>query len=179
MSVSKRDKGRRPSDFFRLGARRVGSLSRADRKRALYPGARPTAEAKAIHRRFVSGPLPRVLPIAAVVEVRGRISGRTIAVPLATVRYHGCWYLVSMLGERSNWVGNVRAADGNVTLTHCRRRPVHLVEVPPAVRAPIIKRYLLFAISARPHVEVSWRAPLTQFQHIAVRYPVFRVDKRQ
>ena len=84
-----------------------GRVDRAQRKRALYPGGRPSSEARAIHRRFVAGPVPRVLPIASVLEVRGRRSGRVIRVPLAIVRYRGSWYLVSMFGEQPNWVKNV------------------------------------------------------------------------
>lgn len=52
-----------------------GPVNRAEKMRALYPGGRPSAEAKAIHRRFIASPLPRVLPIASVLEVRGRRSG--------------------------------------------------------------------------------------------------------
>jgi hypothetical protein len=151
-------------------------VRRADRKRELYPDGRPTPEAKAIHRRFVSGPLPRLLPFAAVLEVPGRRSGEIVRVPLAVVARNGSWYLVSMFGEKSNWVRNVRAADGHAKLIHGRRRPVRLVEVPISERAPILKRYLLVAIGARPHVAVGWREPLSAFEEIAPNLPVFRVD---
>ncbi len=163
-----------------MTVRPQGSPSRADKLRALYAGGRPTDAAKAIHRRFVNGPLPRLLPIAGVLEVRGRLSGKVIAVPVAPVRYRGDWYLVSMLGERSNWVANVRAAAGEAVLLHGRRRPVHLVEeVRSELKAPIIKRYLMFAVSARPHVVVSWRAPVSRIRAAAGRYPVFRIDKKK
>jgi len=150
----------------------------AERKRALYPGGRPTPKAKAIHQRFVAGPLPRVIPIASVLDVRGRRSGETIRVPLVIVRYRRSWYLVSMFGEQANWVRNVRAARGEAVLTHGRRRPVRLVDVPVSDRAPILKRYLLFALGARPHMHVGWRAPLSAFRAAAPTYPVFRVEGR-
>lgn len=153
-------------------------VGRAQRLRALYPGGRPTPEARAIHRRFVAGPLPRVLPIAAVLEVPGRRTGQPTRVPLVIVRSHGSWFLVSMFGERSNWVRNVRTAQGEAVLVHGRRRTVRLVEVPVASRAPIIRRYLFFAWGARPHMQVSWRDPLTAFDAVAAVYPVFRVDAR-
>jgi len=153
-------------------------MAKAERKRALYPGGRPTAEARAIHRRFVSGPLPRVLPVGSVLDVRGRRSGQVIRVPLAIVRYRRSWYLVSMFGEQSNWVQNVRVSNGEAVLTHGRRRPVRLVEVPVSERAPIIKRYLFFATGARPHMRVGWRAPLSAFEAAAPLYPVFRVEDR-
>lgn len=144
--------------------------------RSLYPDGRPSAEARAIHRRFIAGPLPRVLPIAAVLDVPGRTNGQITRVPLVTVRHHGSWYLVSMFGEKSNWVKNVRASGGNAVLTHGRRRNVHLIEVPIIDRAPIVKRYLLFALGARPHVNVKWSDPLPKFEAAAADYPVFRVE---
>jgi hypothetical protein len=147
------------------------------KKRAMYAGGRPNDEAKAIHRRYVEGPLPRLVPFAAALEVRGRTSGRSVHVPLVTVRHRGDWYLVSMLGEQANWVRNVRAADGEAILTHGRRRPVRLVDVPVEQRAPIIKRYLLFAVGARPHMDISWRAPVADFDLVADRYPVFRIER--
>ena len=96
--------------------------------------------------------------------------------PLVIVRYRRSWYVVSMFGEQSNWVKNVRVADGRAVLTHGRRRPVQLMEVPASDRAPIIKRYLLFARGARPHMQVDWRAPLPAFEAVSPIYPVFRVE---
>jgi hypothetical protein len=153
------------------------SVSRAEKRRALYPGGRPTQEARAIHRRFVRGSLPLVLPIASVLEVRGRRSEQLARIPLAIVRYRRSWYLVSMFGEGSNWVKNVRASDGEVVLTHGRRRAVRLVEVPVPDRPPIIRRYLL-SLPQEPHTQVRWKDPLPAFQVVAAIYPVFRVDHR-
>lgn len=153
------------------------SESRHQKKlRSLYAGGRPSERAKAIHRRFVHGPLPRILPIAAVLKVRGRKSGRDIDLPVATVPYRGAWYLVSMLEGCPNWVENVRAAAGRVRFLHGRWRDALLVEVPVPERAPILKRYLLLAWSARAHFSVSWRAELDDFARIAPLHPVFRVD---
>ncbi|MDO9173151.1 MAG: nitroreductase/quinone reductase family protein, partial [Actinomycetota bacterium] len=133
--------------------------ARSEQKRAMYAGGRPNDQAKQVHRRFADGPLPRVLPIAAVLHVRGRSSGNLIRVPIVVVPYGRHWYTVSMLGEQSNWVRNLRAAEGDAELTHGRRRGVHLTEVPIDQRAPIIKRYLMFAFGARPHMPVRWNDP--------------------
>ena len=57
-----------------------------------------------------------------------------------------------------------------------RRRPVHLDEIPSKLTAPILKRFLLLAIGARPHFDISWRVPLGQFHAIADQHPVFRVN---
>ena len=156
---------------------KTGVVNRAEKMRALYPGGKPSPEAKAIHRRFAAGPLPRILPVASVLEVRGRRSGQGVRVPLVIVRYRRSWYLVSMFGEQSNWVKNVRASDGKAVLTHGRRRLVQLIELPVSNRAPIIKRYLLFAMGARPHMQVGWKEPLSSFEAVAAIYPVFRVER--
>lgn len=168
-------RGREPYDR-EMGGRRQG---RAEHLRSLYAGGGPNAEAKAIHRRYTAGPLPRLVPIAAVLEVPGRVSGATIHVPLVIVPYRARWYLVSMLGAQANWVHNVQAAEGKALLLHGRRRPVQLVEVPPHQRAPIIRRYLLLAWGARPHMSVTWHSPLREVAAVAADHPVFRVDRRR
>ena len=110
-----------------------------------------------------------------MLEVPGRTSGQLTRVPLVIVRFRGSWYVVSMFGEDANWVRNVRSADGRATLIHGRRRSVRLVEVPVVDRPPILKRYLLFALGARPHVPVHWRASRSDFEGAAATFPVFEV----
>jgi hypothetical protein len=44
--------------------------------------------------------------------VAGRRTGKTVSFPVVVAGYQGERYLVSMLGEGTNWVGNVRAAGG-------------------------------------------------------------------
>jgi hypothetical protein len=112
-------------------------------------------------------------------EVLGRRSGRTIRFPLGMVSYDDDWFLASMLGERCNWVRNVRAADGLATLRRRRAVPVQLIEVPVDARAPIIKCYLEQVPGARPHIRVDRHAPVTAFAAVAHRIPVFRIRPRQ
>ncbi|MCP6291665.1 hypothetical protein NL468_28735, partial [Klebsiella pneumoniae] len=87
-------------------------------------------------------------------------------------RHDGERYPVSMLGEGTNWVRNVRAAGGRAVLRHGHREDVVLEEVDPGVRAPILKRYLALAPGARAHIPVDRHAPLSQFEEIATRFPV-------
>jgi len=108
-------------------------------------------------------------------EVAGRRSGRTTRFPLGMARLDGRWYLVPMLGERCNWVQNVRAAQGLVALRHGRTMRCRLQEVPVDERPPILKRYLQQVPGARPHFPVSRHADVTDFEAIASRYPVFLV----
>jgi hypothetical protein len=108
-------------------------------------------------------------------EVRGRRSGGIVSFPVMVADHEGERYLVSMLGERANWVANVRAAAGEATLRHGTQEPIHLEEVAPEQRGPILRRYLEIAPGARPHIPVDRRAPLEEFERIAADYPTFRV----
>jgi deazaflavin-dependent oxidoreductase (nitroreductase family) len=121
---------------------------------------------------FAAGIWPKRV---AVLEIRGRRSGRMISFPVVIADYEEGRYLVSMLGDRANWVRNLRAADGRAVLRHGRRETVHLDEVDPSARAPILKRYLQVAPGARPHIRVDRRAPLDEFERLAPGYPVFRI----
>lgn len=112
----------------------------------------------------------------AVLEVRGRASGQRRSTPVVIATVEGKQYLVSMLGPESDWVKNVEAAQGDAVLRHRLQRPVHLVRVPPAERAPILSEYVRVATSGRHHLPVAVDAPLSEFQTIAERYPVYRID---
>ena len=52
----------------------------------------------------------------------------------------------------------------------------NLVGVPPAERAPILSEYVRVATSGHHHLPVAVGAPLSEFQTIADRYPVYRID---
>lgn len=147
-----------------------------DDLRAMYAGGRGNAVARRFARfwAFVlsTGLLPRRW---VTLEVVGRRTGRATRFPVGMADWRGDWYLVSMLGDDCNWVRNVRAAGGAVTIRHGRPRHRHVVEIPVDERAPILKRYLQKVPGARPHIPVDRNAPLAEFEAIAGRYPVFRV----
>jgi hypothetical protein len=109
-------------------------------------------------------------------ETKGYRTGRRRAIPVVLADYGGARYIVSMLGEHSPWVRNIRAADGRAVIKHGWRSEVHLVELPPSDRPAIIKAYLARAIDARPHFPVAWDAPIEDFERIADTYPVFRIE---
>lgn len=147
--------------------------------RWLYRGRRPHALARVLNRGGAVLAARGVGPDRLVVlEVEGRRSGRTIALPVVVAEHHGERYLVSMLGEDTNWVRNVRAAGGAAVLRHGRAEEVLLEEVPPADRAKILRRYVDLAPGARAHIGLNPRAPLCDFERIADRYPVFRITAR-
>lgn len=99
-----------------------------------------------------------------------------MALPVVVADYEGAEYLVSMLGDAAGWVRNVRAAHGKAVLLRRGGHPVRLVEVPADERSVILRRYLEVAPGARPHIPVPRTASLSEFQQVAHRYPVFRIE---
>jgi deazaflavin-dependent oxidoreductase (nitroreductase family) len=114
--------------------------------------------------------------LMAALEVRGRASGRTRSNPIVIVTLDGSRYLVSMLGAESEWVKNVDASNGDAIIRQGRRRPVHLAPVTSAERAPILREYVRVATSGRTHFPLPVGAPLSEFEAVAERYPVYRID---
>jgi len=146
--------------------------------RFLYRNWRPTRVGKWVNR--FAGWWSRLgLPpsFQAALEVRGRTSGLRRSNPVVIATVEGNRYLVSMLGTDSDWVKNVDAAHGEAVIRQGRRMPVHLVPVPADQRAPILKEYVRIATSGRRHFPMPASAPLADFEAIANRYPVFRIDR--
>ncbi len=110
-------------------------------------------------------------------EVKGRRSGRVRSNPVTWVEWDGERYLVSPRGE-SEWVRNLRAADGDAAIRHGGRQKVRLEEVPAKQRAAIIQAYVRKTVRAtRQHCGVDPKAGLERFEEIAARHPVFRMVK--
>ncbi len=145
----------------------------------LYRGGHPNRVARLADRFTAALSARGVGPDYLVtLEVPGRRSGRTVSLPIVVADVRGERYLVSMLGEGVNWVRNVRAAGGDATLRHGCREEVRLEEVAPDRRAPVLKSYLGRAPNARVHIPVDKDAPLTDFERVAGRFPVFRIAPR-
>jgi hypothetical protein len=98
-----------------------------------------------------------------------------VSLPVVIAVVDGQRYLVSMLGEKANWVKNVRAASGRAVLRSGGRETVQLEEIPVERRAPILRAYLQRAPGARPHMPVKKDAALADFARIAAGFPVFRI----
>jgi hypothetical protein len=146
-------------------------------QRWMYRGGRPNRLARVLNRisaaQFGSG---RLAPATWVtLEVTGRRTGRTISCPLVVTVHQGERYVVSMLGERANWVANVRAAHGDAVLRHGTREPVRLVEIDTGERVPILRRFLATAPGARPHIPVGRDAGPAELAAVAADHPVFRI----
>lgn len=144
--------------------------------RGMYKRGRPNRLARALNRisaiQFSTGLLRNR---AGTLEVVGRRTRRLISFPIAITEYHGARYVVAMLGQDTNWVRNVRAAEGHAVLRHGRREVVRLTEVDIRARAPILRRFLAIAPGARPHIPVDRKASLEEFERIAPQFPVFQI----
>ena len=119
--------------------------------RFFYRGWRPTLLGRAWTRIYAwmagLGLLPDLL---VSLRTKDRRSGKLQAHVLAPVTYQGRRYLVSMLGGESNWVQNIRAANGAAHLQRIRRFPVMLTEIPPGERAPRRMRPAGVGTACRP-----------------------------
>jgi len=147
-------------------------------KRWMYRGGRPNQLTKIINTGWAILHTLGIFPDRFVtLEVVGRQSGKTISFPLAMTVLNRERYLVSMLGEDTNWVRNVRSAGGKARLRHGFSEQVLLEEVDVNQRAPILKAYLQIAPGARPHMAISKDAPVSEFETIASKYPVFKLEK--
>ena len=145
--------------------------------RWLYREGRPNKLAKILNRGWAIFHSLGIFPNWLVtLEVVGRKSGKIVSFPLAMTVMNGERYLVSMLGEETNWVRNVRAASGKARLVHGISERVRLEEVEISQRAPILKAYLRLAPGARPHIPISKYAPLSEFEKIVSKYPIFRME---
>lgn len=119
-----------------------------------------------------------------VLEVRGRTSGRRRRVAVLRTRHGGEDFLVSLAGE-SQWVRNLRAADGQAVLRRVRARPAHLCEVPGAERGEVIMAYLqagrerggetTVANQARYYFGLDPAADPDDIDAVVAHYPVFRI----
>lgn len=121
---------------------------------------------------------------AVTLEVRGRRSGRPRRTPILRTPYHGDDHLVSLSGE-SEWVRNVRAADGHAIIRRRGAQRVRLVELPPGDRAPVVAEYVRRAVDRsgpaaaeranRSYFGLGPNATLEDIEAIVDHYPVFRI----
>ena len=152
---------------------RRGAVSAVQRWQ--FRSGRPNRSARVLSRvlgiAFAAGIGPSQ---AATIEVRGRKTGRKISFPVVVVPYEADRYLVAMLGDKTNWVRNLRG-DNHAVLLQGKLQNVSLVEDFSDNRAAILRRYLELGPGARPFFRIDRRAPLSDFEGIVKEYPVFRV----
>jgi hypothetical protein len=158
-------------------APREDPAERSGYLRLFYRDWRPTRLGRIVSRAWAwaagLGLTPRIL---LTLQVKDRSSGDLRSTVLAVATHQGHRYLVSMLGHRSEWVRDVRAAGGMAFIKRGRSHPVTLTEIPPEERPPILKAWCQVATSGRHHFPLAPDAPVRAFEAIAADYPVFRID---
>jgi deazaflavin-dependent oxidoreductase (nitroreductase family) len=144
--------------------------------RWFYRGWRPTRLGRWINKAatYVLG--LGLWSRVATLEVRGRVSGAVRVTPVVIAYLAGKRYLVSILGVGADWVKNVEAARGAAVLHQGQRHAVRLASVPVNERAPVLREYVRVAPGGRMHFPVKVGAPLSEFEAIAERHPVYRID---
>ncbi|HUE58502.1 MAG TPA: nitroreductase family deazaflavin-dependent oxidoreductase [Acidimicrobiales bacterium] len=112
-----------------------------------------------------------------VLEVRGRKTGQPRKVPVNLLEHFDELYLVAPRGE-TDWVRNVRAADGRLSLILGRRRQEMIAtELDDSEKVPILREYLrrwksevgMFFDGVGPD------SSDTEIAAIANKHPVFRL----
>ncbi|WP_198417166.1 nitroreductase family deazaflavin-dependent oxidoreductase [Cryobacterium sinapicolor] len=155
-------------------------MIRDDSLRRMYAGGRPNRWARFLNRiSAIVFSLGVVGHGAVTLETVNPQSRTLLTLPLVIASYEGNEYAVSMLGQGSRWVRNVRAARGKAVIHAGRRRSVVLEEVQADARAPILKAYLAQAPGARPHIPVEQSEPVDAFAAIAADFPVFKIRDAQ
>jgi F420H(2)-dependent quinone reductase len=108
------------------------------------PYKRPDWVTRNVFNRLMSGLTRLGISVrgSRVLEHRGRTSGELHHTPVNLLTIDGTQYLVAPRGE-TQWVRNVRHADGHLVLILGRRRTICTAhEVPLEARIPILREYL-------------------------------------
>lgn len=112
----------------------------------------------------------------ALLTVRGRKSGKPITTPIAIVVHEGKRYLLSPFGV-VNWVRNLRAAGGEITITRSRRtEKIHAIELPPEAAALIFREAVRAGgggAFVRQYQNVTADSSLEEFEREVLTRPVF------
>ena len=111
---------------------------------ATPPNQRPDWFTRNVFNRLVSGLTRLGISVrgSRVLEHRGRTSGQLHHTPVNLLTFEGQRYLVAPRGD-TQWVRNVRNADGHLVLIVGRRRELcTATEIPVDERVPILRSYL-------------------------------------
>src|SRR5437870_5060710 len=106
-----------------------------------------------------------------VLEVRGRKSGRTIALPVDPID-------LDCARGNGNWVCNARAAGEVVLVRALRRRRYAVLELAPGMRPSVLKAYLdRYAREVQRFFPIPKGSAVEAFDDLASRYPVFELSR--
>src|SRR5271170_2176807 len=113
-----------------------------------------------------------------LLQVRGRKTGRIYSAPVDVLDMNGRRFLVSGRGQ-TQWVRNALAAGQVVLAKGSRRMNFSVHAVPDDEKPPILKAYVeRFKLTVQRYFPIPAGSPLTDFERIAERYPVFELLPR-
>ncbi len=113
-----------------------------------------------------------------ILEVKGRSTGLARRTPVNLLRHGGQEYLVAPRGN-TQWVRNVRAGDGRITLVLGRRRWERLAtEVPDGEKLEVLRAYLRNwkAESGAFFEGLGADSPESELSRIAPHHPMFELS---
>jgi deazaflavin-dependent oxidoreductase (nitroreductase family) len=111
-----------------------------------------------------------------VLCVPGRTTGKPRSVPVDVMQVADGRWLVAPYGE-VNWVRNVRAARGRVTLRRGRRvETLHAEEVGADEAVPVIRTYIRSVPVTKSYWDVTADSADSEIAADAVNHPVFRLS---
>src|SRR5689334_13418473 len=114
----------RQSESRAVSASREDPAEKTGYLRYFYRNWRPTPLARLWNRTYAWVTALGLTPtILVTLQVRSRRDGAPTSTILVGANHQGRRYLVSMLGEGSEWVQNVRAAGGQAFIKSGRSRP--------------------------------------------------------
>lgn len=114
---------------------------------------------------------------AQTLTTTGRRSGSPRSVPVSPMRLDGTEYLVAPYGEVS-WVLNARANPDITMSKGSQVRRCQLVEITDSAAA-VVKAYWDKESYPRRYMDVPGDASVADFEVVAGRFPVFRVEQKQ
>lgn len=136
----------------------------------------PGPIARAVNRFY--GWLTRLglsMPYSFLLSVPGRTTGETRSVPVNLLKQNGKLFLVATRGH-TQWARNAQAS-GKITLIRGRlRTEFSLRVVPDSDKPAVLRSYLTrFQWMAGRFFPVRAGSPLSAFESISARYPVYEL----
>ncbi len=105
----------------------------------------------------------------------GRKSKQERTTPVTIARRDGVRYLVAPYGS-VGWVHNLRESGLAELSRGGTREEISVTEVDAATAAPVLKQYYRDVKVTRPFFDVGKEATVPEFEVVADRHPVFRVN---
>lgn len=124
---------------------------------------------------FLIGTVGLNLQGAMILDVRGRRSGRVSSRPVNPLTLGSGRYLLSPRGE-TQWVKNIRAAEGGSLRRGRTSEAFRVEEVPDGEKLPVMRAYLdRWGWQVKSIMGVDKDASDEELRRIAPEHPVFRI----